>query len=300
MSDVVMERECQIDRIRFGAPAEDFAAGIEKAGAVIVEDVLTPEQVAQINAELDDHLNRHPIGPTGGDAQAAEFFGMRTRRLISTVSLSPTYREAVLENDTIWSYAQSIVGPISEHLRISNDGVFEIHPGEKAQVLHRDGDLIPYFGAMGPEGPEIVVNLLIALTDITEEMGATRVIPGSHKWPATGELLDNYEEHFNPDRTVPVAVKAGTMYAINGRIIHGGGANRTPDKARRVLSIGFGPAWMMPEHAYVWSVTKELAATFSPRLRIATCYGSAHHREPLGGSIWNYDFNDLNEFLKLP
>ena len=295
MSEV--EAAVQIDRIAFGAPAADFAAAMDRAGAVIVEDVLTPDQVDRINQEFTPYLEADRPGSTSDDEHARDFYGNLTKRVMSAVSLSPTYRDVILENDTIWDYAASVLGAASQHIRLSNDGVFEIHPGEKAQLLHRDGDLIPYFAAMGPGGTEIVVNMMIALSDITEEMGATRVIPGSHKWPATDPMRD-WDEQFPPHQSVPVTVKAGTMYAINGRVVHGGGANRTRDTKRRILSIGLGPAWLMPEHAFVWSVSKELAATFSPRLRMATCYGSVHHTEPRGGSVWNFHFNDLNDYMK--
>lgn len=285
-----------IDTIQFGAPASDFGAAIERAGAVIVENVLTREQVAQINAELDADLEAHPLGLVDADEEAKVFFGYRTKRLMAAVARSETYRNAFLENDVIWSYAQEVLRPIAEEIRISTDGVFEIHPGEQAQVLHRDGDLIPYFSLMGPDGPQIVVNMLIALTDITEDMGATRVIPGSHKWPST-HAMEDPEAWYCSKPAVPVTVKAGTMYAINGRVVHGGGANVTKDVKRRVLSCGFGPGWMMPEHAYVWSITPELARTFSPRLRAATCYGTIHHRDPRGGTVWNFEFNEIDSLF---
>ena len=55
--------------------------------------------------------------------------------------------------------------------------VIEIGPGNAAQMLHRDLENWFPFIAMGPAGPEVTVNFLIALTDFTEENGATRVIP---------------------------------------------------------------------------------------------------------------------------
>ena len=37
------------------------------------------------------------------------------------------------------------------------------------------------FDKISPTAPEAIINFLVALTDFTEENGATRVIPGSHK-----------------------------------------------------------------------------------------------------------------------
>lgn len=51
-------------------------------------------------------------------------------------------------------------------------------PGAKVQFLHQDEmlyDCLPV-----PVDYEIFVNSLWALTDFTAEMGATRVVPGSH------------------------------------------------------------------------------------------------------------------------
>ena len=45
-------------------------------------------------------------------------------------------------------------------------------------------DNYPVFRRYGPDdAPEVTVNYLLALMDSTEAAGATRVIPGSNKWP---------------------------------------------------------------------------------------------------------------------
>ena len=57
-----------------------------------------------------------------------------------------------------------------------------VGPGEKEQVLHRDIGIWPFIQKMGKAAPEVMVSILLALSDFTEEVGATRVIPGSHLW----------------------------------------------------------------------------------------------------------------------
>jgi hypothetical protein len=39
-------------------------------------------------------------------------------------------------------------------------------------------------GLRNPGGTEYFINVMIAATDFTEANGATRIIPGSHRWPA--------------------------------------------------------------------------------------------------------------------
>jgi len=60
--------------------------------------------------------------------------------------------------------------------------VIQIGPGNKAQVLHGDQGQYPIFNLLSSKVPEATINFLIALTDFTEENGATRIIPGSYMW----------------------------------------------------------------------------------------------------------------------
>ena len=58
--------------------------------------------------------------------------------------------------------------------------VIAIGPGEPAQPIHRDQWAFDFFPF--PKGYEVQCNTIWAMTDFTEENGATRVIPGSHRF----------------------------------------------------------------------------------------------------------------------
>ncbi|MFL4396757.1 phytanoyl-CoA dioxygenase family protein [Acinetobacter pittii] len=93
--------------------------------------------------------------------------------------------------------------------------LIQIGPGNVAQGLHRDLENFPAFISMGKEGPCVTANCMIALTDFTEENGATRVILGSHQW-------DNFrmlsEDRFRHEDTIPVVMKAGDMFCMGREI----------------------------------------------------------------------------------
>jgi ectoine hydroxylase-related dioxygenase (phytanoyl-CoA dioxygenase family) len=109
-----------------------------------------------------------------------------------------------------------------------------------------------------------VVNTMIMLDDMSEENGATRLVPGSHKWPALNVPDDNLagekapvptaEElaQFPEDATAPhpqeikVTGKAGAICVINGHIWHGGTLNRS-GASRRLLHLAIGRRDVPPQ-----------------------------------------------------
>ena len=59
---------------------------------------------------------------------------------------------------------------------ISSLSSISIDPGENAQPIHADDQLLP----VPKPHPPLVCNTMWALTDFTDANGATRIIPGSH------------------------------------------------------------------------------------------------------------------------
>ena len=99
-----------------------------------------------------------------------------------------------------------------------------IGPGETQQLLHRDELNWPQ--AAGQTN-ELTVTAIFALTDFTEENGATVIAPGSHRWP--GALPE-----VNPKSTCRATMKAGSALLYNGKVIHGGRPNGSTETAQRL------------------------------------------------------------------
>ena len=56
-----------------------------------------------------------------------------------------------------------------------------------------------------------------ALTDFTEENGATRIVPGSHRF-------DSKPEYGTHPPSIPAEMSRGSVLVWNGSLWHGGGA----------------------------------------------------------------------------
>ena len=84
-----------------------------------------------------------------------------------------------------------------------------IGPGEPAQVLHRDANnWWEFVSRTWPDSPEVTLSAMIGLEGVTEELGATRVVPGSHK---NAEI-----QRFGEADSVPPSSAPGTRSSIRG------------------------------------------------------------------------------------
>jgi phytanoyl-CoA hydroxylase len=84
------------------------------------------------------------------------------------------------------------------------------------------------YGSLDPPDD---LTVFFALTDMTEENGCLRVVPGSHRMglqehdaAAVNPVL---RETQSEDESIPVSMRAGEALAFSGLLIHGSGANRS-------------------------------------------------------------------------
>lgn len=280
-----------LERRPFGAPVDEVMSIIRRDGGIIFENVLTAEQVAQVNADLDAGLERLRFGSLKDDAILKDFHGDRTKRMTNVVTLSRTFREAFLSHETTLGYIRAIYEGVSDTFWLNTAQCIEIHPGEKAQMLHRDMSNYPVFHQYGPDGPEVMANMIVPLIDVTEEAGATRVIPGSHKWA--------FDRPYDHSMTVPATMKAGSALFYSGKLVHGGGANVTKNVRRRVVTCPYNPGFLVPEEAYPFTVPLEVAREMSPAMQQLIGFRSFHQRNPSGGSLWQHDYEELALYLGL-
>ncbi|MFF9481631.1 phytanoyl-CoA dioxygenase family protein [Streptomyces sp. NPDC014733] len=109
-------------------------------------------------------------------------------------------------------------------------------PGHGHQVLHADWrEEVPEPGNW--QG----LNSIFLLDDFTDDNGATRVVPGSHRWgKAPADVMrDPAESH--PQEQLIVA-PAGSLLVFNVHLWHGGTVNRSGRPRRSLFAFYTTPA----------------------------------------------------------
>ena len=128
---------------------------------------------------------------------------------------------------------------------------------EPAQPIHRDQWAFDFFPF--PEGYDVQLNTIWALTDFTEANGATRVVPGSNR----GDV--DRLGAFDAADTVPAEMSRGSVLVYSGSVHHGGGANTT-DETRIGINLTYARSWLRQEENQYLSVPLEVARTLDDDL----------------------------------
>src|SRR5512143_1430788 len=154
-------------------------AKIETDGYSIVENAIEPELIDALVADLGRLESELAIVPAKN-----RFEGTRTVRIYNLLIYGKLY-ERIPVHENVLPIVERVLDP---GCLVSSLSSIAICNDEKPQPLHADDQLIPL---PRPHVP-IVCNTMWALTDFTDANGATRIVPGSHKW---AELPDYFGTH---------------------------------------------------------------------------------------------------------
>ena len=133
--------------------------------------------------------------------------------------------------------------------------IITVHPGAPAQILHQDQLAWDFFEF--PDDFEPQCNLLWAMTDYTEENGATRLVPNS--------MYKGTKLKFDPSEAIAAEMKKGSALFYTGKIYHGAGENRS-DNIRQAINITYAAGWLRQEENQYISTPPEIAKTLDDDL----------------------------------
>jgi ectoine hydroxylase-related dioxygenase (phytanoyl-CoA dioxygenase family) len=215
-------------------------------GALVVDGLAPGELLDRVTAEMHPYIEATPPG-------SDDFSGRSTRRTGALVARSPS-SHALVRHPLVLAAAGRLLDR-AQNFQLHLTQVISIGPDSPAQAIHRDEWAFDFFDF--PSDYHVQCNTIWAMTDFTEDNGATRIIPGSQDWPK--------DLGHGIDETIAAEMTRGSCLLYTGKVYHGGGPNWT-DRTRVGLNITYDVGWLRQEENQYLSVPREIAATLDDEL----------------------------------
>ncbi len=270
-----------IPRRRASEPVSELSADLLESGALILEGLLDTASLERLNRELDPFVESAVPDRSFLNPALEWFFGKHTRHVTAVASKAASFATDVLVHPTLLGLCDRILSPACASYQLNLAHVLDRGPGADAQLLHRD-ELV-WVHVPAPH-PELQVASVIALVDFTEPNGATRVIPGSHRWDRTRTPEES--------ETVVAEMEAGSAILYLGSTIHGGGANRTDDQWRRGMHLSYVLGWLRTEENHYLATPPEIARNLPRRAQELLGYAAHDALQSGGGYLGALDLRD--------
>jgi len=237
-------------------PTAELAGHLERMtrdGFTVVEDVIDASVVAELRDDVWRLERALAVQPATN-----VFEGVRTVRIYNLLAHGTLYQQVPVHDRVL----PIVEGVLDGGCLVSSLSSINIGPGEAAQPLHADDQLIP----LPKPHVSIICNTMWALTDFTVENGATRLVPGSHRAERSPQPFGE------PVGTRAAAMPAGSVLVFDGSIWHGGGANQSTER-RLGLAMNYCAGWLRQQENQQLGIPLEVARGFSPQLRKLAGFG---------------------------
>ena len=180
-------------------------------GFTVVERVLTSDQIATMR-EVLVRLNDEVGEERAGEGSCSHVSNLPTLDPIFFPIIDHPRILPILEH---YLEPTLILGSLNSRI---------VRPGDGDQGFHSD---IP--AEMLNMASPVMMNTVWMLDDFTPEIGATRIVPGTHK-----SGINPPPENVEMKHVLTATAPAGSVLVFNGQCWHGGGGN-TSDRNRHAI-----------------------------------------------------------------
>ena len=227
---------------------EEIVRVLEEDGAVVIHNMAEHDLLDQIESEVRRYLDSNRFD------FKTEFNGQSTLRSASMLAKSISSAK-IVAHPLVLEVAEAVLSPFCDNFRLNSSDAIEIHPGEKAQVLHRDEDDL--YPIINPD-VEYQISAMWALTDFTLENGATQLVLNTHR--------ENRSRKWTENEVIQAVMPKGSMLFYQGSTIHGGGAN-VGDSPRLGLISTYNLGWLRQEENMYLSIPRQIADSYPEHVR---------------------------------
>jgi ectoine hydroxylase-related dioxygenase (phytanoyl-CoA dioxygenase family) len=269
-----------LERFTAQSLPDSICEAIERDGAAIVEGLLPLEVVARVNAEVEAAVTAADPGEALFNPIMQAFHGPFTKQVAGMPGISPTFAVDIMCHPLLLALCDRILAPSCARYQLNLGHLLQRGPGSEEQWLHRDEAV---WSDVPRPAPELQLATVIAFVDFTRDNGATRVVPGSHRWP--DRELSPAEQMTRaalaPDQIAYAEMPAGSAVVYTGGTIHAGGANTT-ETQRRGAHLSYCLGWLRTEENNYLSTPPAVAAKL-PRIAQELLGYALHDSIPRGG-----------------
>lgn len=277
----------KLARLSAHEPIDAITAALQEDGGVIVDGFLERGVVEAIRREVAVPLAAADPGMQHLNPAIQFFFGDKTRHVSGVAAHSRTFATEVLTHPVYLGVCDRVLLPSCARYQLNIGHLIARGPGATAQLLHRD-ELV-WVHVPRPH-PELQVASLVALVDFRAENGATRVVPGSQRWP--------HERKPEPDEIADAEMPAGSAVLYLGSTLHGAGTNVTASEWRHGLHVSYVLGWLRTEENNYLAVPPEIARHYPRATQEILGYAVHDAIKSAGGYLGVVGLRDPVELLQ--
>lgn len=279
----------RLAEVSFSEGAGAALEALATDGGVIVRDLLDAPLLERLRADMQAAAGAHRVGSVADSEFIRAFWGEQTMRFTRLAARSDAFFD-LLAHASLLAVADALLLPNCGNYWLNTAQMIVLGPGQPGQDLHRDADNWPQVNRR--DGFEITISTMIALDAFTEANGATQVVPGSHLW-------DDYDREPEPDEVTQAVMPAGSALLYTGRLVHGGGANRTEDEWRWGMHMSYVLGWLTPEEASPIGVPWDRVRDRPERIQQLLGWRCTTPPSHAAGRLWTVDYEDIPTALGL-
>lgn len=226
---------------------------LKKYGYTIHENFLTPEHLTALTARLNEQAEmerEQGVATLSASGHAGE-----DRHLGGRDGAAAAYQQVGFLPNKGKEFRDLMAHPIAlaycayafnrQPFNLVTQGGMILRAGGAAQVLHADQQAIPFTTPF-----PVMLNIMTCLSDFEADMGATRIVPGSHLHSSPDMTLEREDAVASIDsELIPLTAKAGSALIWESRTWHCQWAS-TSHKTRKSIATVYGVHFVKPQDVY--------------------------------------------------
>lgn len=225
----------------------------EAEGWAVLPDVLSADEVDRARQAL---LSAADASEARGIPTRMDYLdpGGSNVRVYDLVEYHPVFAELLTHPRVVAHVSPLLDGDVS----VSNFSANIALPGSRSMNAHNDQSTV----MPEPWTTRYTMNAIWCLDDIDEGNGATRYLPGSHRFTCFAEVPDDPTAGMRS-----FEASAGSVVLMDGRTWHTSGENTTVDRERAMLFAFYARSFLRHQNNWGRSLSSEVRRSLDPQLK---------------------------------